>query len=107
MSFGLARKRITLSTAGVVPGILELKERCPVSLAVSLHAPDDELRDELVPLNRTWPIRELLEACREYARVLPREKVTFEYVMLDRTNDTPAHARQLVPACETFPPRST
>ena len=95
-AFGLARKRITVSTAGIVPGILALKERCPVSLAVSLHAPDDELRDELVPLNRTWPIEELLEACREYARVLPREKVTFEYVMLDRTNDTPGHARRLV-----------
>ena len=102
-AFGLARKRITLSTAGVVPGILELKERCPVSLAVSLHAPDDELRDELVPLNRTWPIGELLEACREYARALPREKVTFEYVMLDRTNDTPAHARQLVRRLRDIP----
>ena len=95
-AFGLARKRITLSTAGVVPGILALKDRCPVSLAVSLHAPDDELRDELVPLNRTWPIGELLEACREYLRGLPRERVTFEYVMLDRTNDTPHHARRLV-----------
>ena len=102
-AFGLARKRITLSTAGVVPGILELKERCPVSLAVSLHAPDDELRDELVPLNRTYPIEELLEACREYTLRLPREKVTFEYVMLDRTNDTPAHARRLVQRLRDVP----
>ena len=95
-AFGLARKRVTLSTAGVVPGIRKLKERCPVSLAVSLHAPDDALREELVPLNRTWPIEELLDACREYARGLHREMITFEYVMLDRVNDSPEQARRLV-----------
>ena len=94
-AFGLARKRVTLSTAGVVPGIRKLRERCPVSLAVSLHAPDDDLRDELVPLNRTYPIGELLEACREYLRGVPRERVTFEYAMLDRVNDSPDHARLL------------
>ncbi len=102
-AFGLARKRITLSTAGVVPGIRKLKEACPVSLAVSLHAPNDELRDELVPLNRTWPLAELLDACRDYVSVMPREKVTFEYVMLDRINDTPAHARQLVRCLRGIP----
>ena len=102
-AFGLARKRITVSTAGVVPGIRKLKQRCPVSLAVSLHAPDDELRDELVPLNRTWPIAALLEACREYVRALPRERVTFEYVLLDRTNDTPAHARNLLRCLQGIP----
>ena len=95
-AFGLARKRVTLSTAGVVPGIRKLRARCPVSLAVSLHAPDDALRDELVPLNRSYPIHQLLEACREYLRGLPREKITFEYVMLDRVNDSPGHAHRLL-----------
>ena len=102
-AFGLARKRVTLSTAGVVPGIRKLRERCPVSLAVSLHAPDDDLRNELVPLNRTYPIGELLEACREYVRGLPRERITFEYVMLDRTNDSPDHARRLVRCLRGIP----
>ena len=96
LGFGLARKRVTLSTAGVVPGIRALAGRCPVSLAVSLHAPDDALRDVLVPINRTYPIDMLLAACREYADALPRQKITFEYVMLDAINDTPEHARRLV-----------
>ena len=95
LGFGLARRRVTLSTAGVVPGIRALAQRCPVSLAVSLHAPDDALRDVLVPINRTWPIDVLLAACREFADALPRQKVTFEYVMLDEVNDTPEHARRL------------
>ena len=95
LGFGLARKRVTLSTAGVVPGIRALARRCPVSLAVSLHAPDDALRDILVPINRTYPIDLLLSACREFAGALPRQKVTFEYVMLDEVNDTPGHARRL------------
>ena len=95
LGFGLARKRVTLSTAGVVPGIRALAHRCPVSLAVSLHAPDDALRDILVPINRTYPIHLLLSACREFAGALPRQKVTFEYVMLDEVNDTPGHARRL------------
>ena len=102
-AFGLARKRVTLSTAGVVPGIRRLKERCPVSLAVSLHAPDDELRDALVPLNRSYPIGELLDACREYACALPRERITFEYVMLDRINDSLRHARHLVRLLRDIP----
>ena len=92
---GLARKRVTLSTAGVVPGIRALAHRCPVSLAVSLHAPDDALRDVLVPINRKYPIDTLLAACREFADTLPRQKITFEYVMLDKINDTPEHARRL------------
>ena len=95
LGFGLARKRVTLSTAGVVPGIRALARRCPVSLAVSLHAPDDALRDVLVPINRKYPIDTLLAACREFAGVLPRQKITFEYVMLDGVNDTPEHARRL------------
>ena len=94
-AYMLARKRVTLSTAGVVPGIDRLSERCPVSLAVSLHAPDDELRNELVPLNKSYPIAELLDACRRYAAKNPRQKITFEYVMLDGVNDSPLHARAL------------
>jgi 23S rRNA (adenine2503-C2)-methyltransferase len=90
-----ARRRVTLSTAGVVPKIDALKERCPVSLAVSLHAPNDRLRDQLVPLNRHYPIRELLAACRRYVQADPREKITFEYVMLAGVNDKRAHAREL------------
>ena len=95
LGFGLARKRVTLSTAGVVPGIRALARRCPVSLAVSLHAPDDALRDVLVPINRKYPIDVLLAACREFADVLPRQKITFEYVMIDGLNDTPGHAHRL------------
>ncbi|NIR28039.1 MAG: 23S rRNA (adenine(2503)-C(2))-methyltransferase RlmN [Gammaproteobacteria bacterium] len=95
-AYGLARRRVTLSTAGVVPGIRRLKDRCPVSLAVSLHAPDDELRNKLVPLNRTYPIAELLGACREYLAREPKHQITFEYVMLDGVNDASAHARRLV-----------
>jgi 23S rRNA (adenine2503-C2)-methyltransferase len=94
-AFGLARKRVTLSTAGVVPGIDRLREVSGVSLAVSLHAPDDELRDRLVPINRKYPIAELLAACRRYAANDPHRSITFEYVMLDGVNDSPEHARAL------------
>jgi 23S rRNA (adenine2503-C2)-methyltransferase len=96
LGMGLARRRITLSTAGVVPAIDRLRERCPVSLAVSLHAPDDALRDQLVPINRKYPIRALMEACRRYAGCGPKSHITFEYVMLDGVNDSPDQARQLV-----------
>lgn len=92
--FGLSKRRVTLSTAGVVPGILRLGETCPVSLAVSLHAPDDELRTRLVPLNKKYPIAELLAACRRYVSQA-RMPVTLEYVMLDGVNDSPRHAHQL------------
>ena len=94
-AYNLGRKRVTLSTAGHVPGIDRLREICPVSLAVSLHAPNDALRDELVPLNRTYPIAELLGACKRYVADNPHEHITFEYVMLDGINDSPAHAREL------------
>ncbi len=96
LAFGLARKKVTLSTAGVVPGIRRLARSCPVSLAVSLHAPDNPLRDELVPINRKYPIEILLDACREFANALPRQKITFEYVMIDGVNDSLDHARRLV-----------
>ena len=103
LGFGLARKRVTLSTAGVVPGIRALARRCPVSLAVSLHAPDDALRNVLVPINRKYPIDVLLAACREFADALPRQKITFEYVMLDQVNDTPEHAHRLARRLDGLP----
>ncbi len=103
-AYGLSKRRVTLSTAGVVPAIDRLAERSDVSLAVSLHAPDDALRDELVPINRKYPIAELMEACKRYARAgSGKRKITFEYVMLDGVNDTPAHARALVRLLEGVP----
>jgi 23S rRNA (adenine2503-C2)-methyltransferase len=92
---GFARRRVTLSTAGVVPKIDALRKRCPVSLAVSLHAPNDRLRDELVPINKHYPIRDLIAACRRYVQDDSREKVTFEYVLLAGVNDSEKHAREL------------
>ena len=94
--YGLSRRRVTLSTAGVIPMMDRLREECPVSLAVSLHAPNDALRNQLVPLNKKYPIRELLEACRSYCADSPRSRVTFEYVMLDGVNDSVEHAHELV-----------
>ena len=95
-AYGLSRRRVTLSTSGMVPQIDRLAQDCPVALAVSLHAPDDTLRDTLVPLNRKYPLRDLMAACRRYLRSAPRDFVTFEYVMLDGINDSDRHARQLV-----------
>ena len=103
LAYGLARRRVTLSTAGLVPAIDRLAVRAPVSLAVSLHAPDDALRDRLVPLNRKYPIEELLAACRRYAAANPKQKVTFEYVMLDGVNDSPGHAGALVERLRSVP----
>ncbi len=94
--YGLSKRRVTLSTSGVVPALDKLGEVTDIALAVSLHAPDDALRNELVPINRKYPIRELLAACKRYVGVDTRRKVTFEYVMLDGINDTPAHARALI-----------
>ena len=94
--YGLSPRRVTVSTSGVVPMIERLQQDCPVALAVSLHAPDDALRDELVPLNRKYPIAELLAACREYLQAAPRDFITLEYCMLDGINDSPAQAQALV-----------
>lgn len=94
-AYGFSRRRITLSTAGVVPGIYRLNRVCPVSLAVSLHAPEDSLRNQLVPLNRKYSIAQLLQACRDYVADEPRRKVTFEYVMLAGVNDGADCARAL------------
>jgi 23S rRNA (adenine2503-C2)-methyltransferase len=95
LGFGLSYRRVTLSTAGIVPGIDRLARTIRVSLAVSLHAPADELRDVLVPINRHYPIRDLLAACGRYAEATGGEPITFEYVMLDGVNDGQAEARQL------------
>ncbi len=95
-AYGLSRRRVTVSTSGVVPMIDRLRDDCPVALAVSLHAPDDKLRDSLVPLNRKYPIDELLEACSRYLVAAPRDFITFEYCMLDGVNDSPEQAAQLV-----------
>jgi len=95
-AYGLSRRRVTVSTAGLVPQIRKLAEDCNVALAVSLHAPTDELRNELVPINRRHPIAELLDACWQYAEVLASRQITFEYVMLDDVNDRPEHARALI-----------
>jgi 23S rRNA (adenine2503-C2)-methyltransferase len=102
-AYGLSRRRVTLSTSGLVPAIDRLRDACPVALAVSLHAPNDALRDELVPINRKYPIRKLLDACLRYIEKAPRDFVTFEYVMLDGVNDTPALARELVSVVAAVP----
>jgi 23S rRNA (adenine2503-C2)-methyltransferase len=94
--YGLSRRRVTVSTSGVVPMIDRLREDCPVALAVSLHASDDALRDQLVPLNRKYPLQELLDACVRYLDAAPRDFITFEYCMLDGVNDAPEQARALV-----------
>jgi 23S rRNA (adenine2503-C2)-methyltransferase len=95
-AYGLSRRRVTVSTSGVVPMIERLRDDCPVALAVSLHAPDDVLRDSLVPLNRKYPIAELLTACQSYLSAAPRDFITFEYCMLDGVNDSDAQAQALV-----------
>ena len=94
--YGLSRRRVTVSTSGVVPMINRLREDCPVALAVSLHAPDDALRDTLVPINRKYPLDELLAACARYLDAAPRDFITFEYCMLDGVNDSPEQASALV-----------
>jgi 23S rRNA (adenine2503-C2)-methyltransferase len=95
-AYGLSRRRVTVSTSGVVPMIERLQADCPVALAVSLHAPTDVLRDQLVPLNRKYPLAELLAACRSYLAAAPRDFITFEYCMLDGVNDGPEQAQQLI-----------
>ena len=99
--YGLSRRRVTVSTSGVVPMIDRLGEDCPVALAVSLHAPDDELRDKLVPLNKKYPIADLLDACNRYLEHAPRDFITFEYCMLDGVNDLPEQARELARLLQT------
>jgi 23S rRNA (adenine2503-C2)-methyltransferase len=102
-AYGLSRRRVTLSTSGLVPQIDRLREECPVALAVSLHAPNDALRDRIVPINRTHPLRDLLAACVRYLDVAPRDFITFEYVMLDGVNDQPDHAIELLALTRDVP----
>ena len=102
-AYGLSKRRVTLSTSGIVPALDRLKEVSDVSLALSLHAPNDELRNELVPINRKYPIKELLAACKRYISGETKRKVTVEYVLLDGVNDKPEHARELVKLLKDFP----
>ena len=102
-AYGLSRRRVTVSTSGLVPAIDRLRERCPVALAVSLHAPNDTLRDQLVPINKKYPIKELLAACQRYLPDAPRDFITFEYVMLDGVNDSIEHAKELAKLTKDTP----
>jgi len=95
-AYGLSRRRVTVSTSGVVPMMDRLARDCPVALAVSLHAPTDALRDQLVPLNKKYPLKDLMAAVRRYIEPAPRDFITFEYVLLDNVNDSIDHARELV-----------
>jgi 23S rRNA (adenine2503-C2)-methyltransferase len=102
-AYGLSRRRVTLSTSGVVPNIRKLAQALPVALAVSLHAPNDEIRSRIMPVNDAYPIAKLLEACREYLEVSPRDFITFEYVMLKGVNDAPDHAKELAKLLKSVP----
>jgi len=102
-AYGLSRRRVTVSTSGLVPAIDRLSERCPVALAVSLHAPNDMLRDELVPINKKYPLKELLAACQRYLKTAPRNFITFEYIMLAGINDSISQARELVKLVKDTP----
>ena len=102
-AYGLSRRRVTLSTSGVVPHIRKLKETLPVALAVSLHAPNDTIRSRIMPINDAYPIARLLEACKDYLEAAPRDFITFEYVMLKGVNDAPDHARQLADTLRDVP----
>ncbi|OIR10688.1 dual-specificity RNA methyltransferase RlmN [mine drainage metagenome] len=102
-AYGLSRRRVTVSTSGVVPAMDRLRDACPVALAVSLHAPNDALRNVLVPINQKYPLRELMVACRRYLEKAPRDFVTFEYVMLAGVNDSVQHARELIELVREVP----
>ena len=102
-AYGLSRRRVTLSTSGLVPWIDRLRDECPVALAVSMHAPTDALRDRLVPINRKYPLASLMAACLRYLERAPRDFITFEYVMLDGVNDGPEHARALIELVRDVP----
>jgi 23S rRNA (adenine2503-C2)-methyltransferase len=102
-AYGLSRRRVTVSTSGIVPMMDRLRDECPVALAVSLHAPNDALRERLMPINRQYPLAELLAACNRYLERAPRDFITFEYVMLSGVNDGQAHARELVAIAAEVP----
>lgn len=98
-AYGLSRRRVTVSTSGVIPFMDKLSQDCPVALAVSLHAPNDALRDQLISLNKKYPLKELIDACNRYIEFAPRDFITFEYIMLEDVNDTDIHANQLIEIC--------
>ena len=102
-AYGLSRRRVTVSTSGLIPAMDRLRDACPVALAVSLHAPNDALRDQLVPINKKYPLKELMAACKRYIEKAPRDFVTFEYVMLAGVNDTAAHAHELIALTRDVP----
>ena len=102
-AYGLSRRRVTLSTSGVVPMMDKLSQECPVALAVSLHASNDALRDSLIPLNKKHPLQDLMAACKRYLEFAPRDFITFEYCMLDGVNDSDEHARELIALVKTVP----
>lgn len=102
-AYGLSKRRVTLSTSGVIPDMERLRERSPVSLAVSLHAPNDALRNELVPINKKYPLNQLMAVCKNYFKGEPKRVVTFEYVMLKGVNDQPEHAQQLIKLLRDVP----
>ena len=101
--YGLSRRRVTLSTSGLVPSIDRLREDCPVSLAISLHAPNDMLRDELVPINKRYPLKDLIASCQRYLEKAPRDFITFEYVMLSGVNDSIEQAKALIVLVKDMP----
>ncbi len=102
-AYGLSKRKVTVSTSGIVPEMYELKTACPVSLAVSLHAPNDTLRNEIVPINRKYPLSQLMQACRDYVGHDPHKTITFEYVMLQEVNDFKHHAEELVTLVQGLP----
>ena len=106
-AYGFSKRRVTLSTSGVVPALRRLSEISEVALAVSLHAPNDELRNRLVPINKKYPLSELLEVCRNYFKGDSRRRITMEYVMLEGVNDQPEHARQLIKILEGIPVKTS
>ena len=102
-AYGLSRRRVTLSTSGIVPAMDRLRQACPVALAVSLHAPNDALRDVLVPINKKYPLSMLMQACQRYLLSAPRDFITFEYVMLEGVNDQPGHVKELIELVRDVP----
>jgi len=102
-AYGLSRRRVTVSTSGIVPAMDKLRDECPVALAVSLHAPNDALRNELVPINQKYPLSELMAACQRYLKKAPRDFITFEYVMLAGVNDSLQQARELLQLVRDVP----
>lgn len=102
-AYGLSKRKVTVSSSGIVPQIYDLKQACQVSLAISLHAPNDELRSEIMPINKKYPLAELIKACQDYVDHDPHKNITFEYVMLQEVNDFPHHAEQLITLVKDLP----